>query len=236
MLRALWQTLLSGLAFGVVGSLLGLLLGWQVPVYFQAVYDLRRGLDADPITLGAWVGFKQGFVGGWIWFLVLSSLNAWAERDPAAWRRDLQERRRDQAWSSGAPLMFLWLAFAVFLGLMVFRVGISMGRSDALELNNRITANGKSVRLGTVLLANKLMTVTVRQAEIPERVRLQGSVPDQAARDALRDLLTQEFGQGEADLMLSDVEIDSPAAESERTMDGLGRAAAEDKPVGAGTP
>jgi hypothetical protein len=132
--------------------------------------------------------------------------------------------------------MFLWLAFAVFLGLMVFRVGISMGRSDALELNNRITANGKSVRLGTVLLANKLMTVTVRQAEIPERVRLQGSVPDQAARDALRDLLTQEFGQGEADLMLSDVEIDSPAAESERTMDGLGRAAAEDKPVGAGTP
>jgi hypothetical protein len=217
MFKALLWTLVSSLAFGVVGSLLGMVLGWQVPIYFQATYDLRRGLGPDPITLGAWVGFQRGFVGGWIWFLVLSSLHAWSEREAGAGSAGSRESRRDRGWISGVPLMFMWLIFAVFLGLMVFLCGIQIGRSDSIEWTNRSNATRKSRRLSTLLIPSQLTNVEVREATIPEQVRLRGSVPDQAAFDALHDLVTQEFGQGEVDFILREVGVDSPRPDSEQT-------------------
>ncbi len=35
------QTLLWGLAFAMLGSLLGMTLGWGAPVYYQTVFSLR---------------------------------------------------------------------------------------------------------------------------------------------------------------------------------------------------
>lgn len=214
MIKSLLWTLASCIAFGVVGSLLGMTLGWQVPEYLEATYKLRRGPDSDLIKLGGWAGFKQGFVGGMIWYLVLSTLNTWSEQDSELRASQRRKSGRGQGWVSGIPLVFCWLLCAILLISLAYRQGVTMGGMHSYDLRDRMEAGRKTTRLGKVLLTTPFPNVAVRTAESPERVRIQGTLPDQAARDTLKAALTEEFGAEEAEQVLSDVRLESLSAQT----------------------
>lgn len=206
--QAFRQTLLWGLAFAMLGSLLGMTLGWGAPVYYQTVFSLREGIDPGPVTVGASIGGMQGFIGGVIWFLVLAGVRAWAERPrPTSPPGEDVPTRRDRT-PAGLPVFFLWLAgvlaalcLATVLGLVV---GFVWGERSA-HTRHLMRQRGRVVE---ILRRGQQPLVTFRQTS---GIALKGTVSHQAALDQLRDDLIIEFGQDAVNAMLADVHVEAPA-------------------------
>lgn len=206
------QTLLWASAFAMLGSLLGMTLGWGAPVYYQTVFSLREGIDPGPVTVGASVGGMQGFIGGVIWFLVLAGVRAWAERlQPTSPPGEDMPTRRDRT-PAGLPVFFLWLAgalaalsLATVLGLVV---GFDWGERSA-HTRHFMRQRGRVVE---ILRRGQQPLVTFRQTS---GIALKGTVSHQAALDQLRDDLIIEFGQDAVNAMLADVRVEAPGLPDE---------------------
>lgn len=204
--HALKQTLLWGMVFAAVGSLLGMTLGWFAPVYYQTVFSLREGIDPGPVTVGAGVGGMQGFIGGVIWFLVLAVVRGWSERSPApsSSRETVPTPRLGTA--AGLPVFFLWLvgvvaalSAAAVLGLVV---GFFWGERSA-QTRHLMRQRGRVVE---ILRRGQHSLVTLSQTS---RIALEGTVPHQSALDLLRDELTNEFGQDAVNAIMADVRVEA---------------------------
>lgn len=210
--QALQQTLLWGLAFGVLGSCLGMTLGWLLPVYYQTVFSLREGIDPGPVVVGASVGGMQGFIGGVIWFLVLSLLQAWVERPPVgaqdtAGTANANEPMALRGWRSGVPVWFVWLAGGLAALSVTWVAGFAAGfrwGEQSFEYRQQVRLKGRLIQ---ILKTGHHPEVTISGRS---EIGLEGSVPDQAALAGLREELTREFGDSVAQSMLSRVRLASP--------------------------
>jgi len=210
------QTLLWGAAFAILGSLLGMTLGWLAPVYYQAVFSLREGFDPGPVTVGGCVGGMQGFIGGVIWYLVLAVARAWGERPrvptPTPTGDDLPTRR--QRTISGFPVFFLWLVGLLAALSLAAVVGMAVGFYWGVRTTQARHRNLQRGRLIEILRRGNHSQVTLQHTP---QIALEGMVADQSALKQLRDELTTEFGQDAVNSILSQVRVatDPTAAESE---------------------
>mgnify|MGYP003338949454 CR=1 FL=1 len=70
-------TIASGLAFGLVGAGIGLLLGTFTPDYYRTVFRIPSQASIDPAQAGMGLGLTQGLAAGLTIGLVIVVTVAW---------------------------------------------------------------------------------------------------------------------------------------------------------------
>ena len=70
-------TMGSGLAFAVIGGLLGYVMGTFAPDYYRIMFHIPPGIELDPKQAGLGLGLTQGFAAGLFIGLVIVVAVAW---------------------------------------------------------------------------------------------------------------------------------------------------------------
>ena len=70
-------TIVSGLAFGLLGASMGFLLGKFAPDYYRTVFRIPPEVPIDPAQAGLGLGVTQGLAAGLIIGLVIVVSVAW---------------------------------------------------------------------------------------------------------------------------------------------------------------
>jgi hypothetical protein len=76
-LRGFVITVASGLAFAVIGGVLGYVIGAFAPDYYRVVFRIPPGIQLDPAEVGFGLGLTQGLVAGLFIGLVIVVSVAW---------------------------------------------------------------------------------------------------------------------------------------------------------------
>ena len=76
-LRGFIITITSGVAFAIVGGVLGNLIGLYLPDYYRIVFDLPPDSDINPVQAGVGLGATQGLSAGLVVGLVIVVATAW---------------------------------------------------------------------------------------------------------------------------------------------------------------
>jgi hypothetical protein len=75
--RGLYITIVSAVAFAAAGATIGYALGTYEPDYYRVVFQMPPDLDADPAHVGLALGLSQGLVAGLVTGLVIVLCVTW---------------------------------------------------------------------------------------------------------------------------------------------------------------
>jgi hypothetical protein len=72
-------TIVSGVAFGIFGAVVGYALGTFAPDYYRTVFRIPPGVELDPVQTGLGLGVTQGLTAGLFIGLAIVVTVAWYE-------------------------------------------------------------------------------------------------------------------------------------------------------------
>jgi hypothetical protein len=212
--RAIVIIIACGVCFGAAGGLLGLTLAVAAPSYYRGIFRAASQPDFSPVEVGLGLGTTQGLIAGLIVGSVVVLSVAISDPRPRAIEYVEDKAARTETrlpwrtWIRRA-LLLAAIASGIFCG---WGVGFVVGQLSGRASLYRYLATEKVARIRPVLREGGFGSVTAEVEEDPHatEVFLRGHVTSKQARESLEGRLRSLFGDEEARMMASTIEVVEP--------------------------